>query len=139
MEEYHNEMTKSSSSELRDPGNVLLLVYITAIVCVLLLGMLWDVAGANGGEEEPGLRPENVRRGELLVSMENGQLQSAPLMSQQVSMEISGIEKNTPRGGTKKSTPQGGTKKSPGLFSRLPELVTMQTLKDKIFQQVSCK
>jgi Ca-activated chloride channel family protein len=90
MKKYHNEMTKLSPSELRDPGNLLLLIYITAMVCILILGVLWDVATAMTGEEQ-GLRPENVQRGELLVAMESGQLQPAPLMSQQVSMEISGI------------------------------------------------
>jgi Ca-activated chloride channel family protein len=90
MKEYHNETTKNSSSELRDPGNLLLLVYITAMVCILILGVLWDGAAAMTGEET-GLRPEDVRRGELLVAMENGQLQPAPLLSQQVSMQVSGI------------------------------------------------
>jgi hypothetical protein len=37
------------------------------------------------GREE-GMIPENVRTGELLVAMDNGQLQPAPLLSQQVNM-----------------------------------------------------
>jgi Ca-activated chloride channel family protein len=90
MKECHNEMTKNSANELRDPGNLLLLVYITAIVCVLLVGMLWENASAMTGREE-GMIPENVRTGELLVAMDNGQLQPAPLLSQQVNMQVSGI------------------------------------------------
>ena len=74
MKEYHNEIKKLDARELRDPGNLLLLVYITAIVCILILGVLWDGAAAMTGEG-PGLRLENVRRGELLVPMENGKLQ----------------------------------------------------------------
>ena len=89
MEEYQNEK-KSGSNELQDPGNLLLLIYITAMVCILIAGLLMDVATAAAAEES-GLRPENVRRGELLVAMESGQLQPAPLMSQQVSISISGI------------------------------------------------
>jgi Ca-activated chloride channel family protein len=90
MKEYRNEEKKNGSNELQDPGNLLLLIYITAIVCILIAGVLMDVATATAAEES-GVRPENVRRGELLVAMESGQLQPAPLMSQQVSMEISGI------------------------------------------------
>lgn len=90
MKEYRNEEKKNGSNELQDPGNLLLLIYITAIVCILIAGVLMDVATATAAEES-GVRPENVRKGELLVAMESGQLQPAPLMSQQVSMEISGI------------------------------------------------
>jgi Ca-activated chloride channel family protein len=90
MKECHNEMTKNSSNELRDPGNLLLLVYITAIVCVLLAGMLWEDASAMTHAEEA-MIPEKVRTGELLTAMDNGQLQPAPLLSQQVNMQVSGI------------------------------------------------
>ncbi len=90
MKEYHNEIMKNSSSELRDPGNLLLIVYVTVMVVILLLGVLWDGAAAMTGEEED-VRPENVRGGELLVAMENGQLQPAPHLSQQVNIQVSGI------------------------------------------------
>ncbi|MCP4338413.1 MAG: marine proteobacterial sortase target protein [Desulfobulbaceae bacterium] len=90
MKEYHNEKKKNGSNELQDPGNLLLLIYITAMVCILIAGVLMDVATATAAEES-GVRPENVRRGELLVAKESGQLQPAPLMSQQVSISISGI------------------------------------------------
>ncbi len=90
MKEYHNEIKNNRPSELTDPGNLLLLIYITAIVCIIIVGLLVDVAAAMNGEKE-GLRPENVQRGELLVAMENGVLRPSPLMSQQVSMKISGI------------------------------------------------
>ncbi|MGB3210640.1 MAG: marine proteobacterial sortase target protein [Desulforhopalus sp.] len=90
MEEYQDETTRKESSELRDPGNLLLLAYVTALVTVLVFGVLWDGAAAMTGEEQ-GLRPENVRRGELLVAMENGQMHAAPLLSQKVKMKVSGI------------------------------------------------
>lgn len=90
MKDYNNEMTKLDSSELRDPGNLLLLIYIAAMVCIIVLGVMWDVAAAMPAEGT-GIRPDNVQRGELLVALESGQLRPAPLLSQQVSMEISGI------------------------------------------------
>jgi len=90
MKDYNNEMTKLDSSELSDPGNLLLLIYIAAMICIIVLGVMWDVAAAMPREEE-GIRPDNVQRGELLVALESGQLRPAPLLFQQVSMEISGI------------------------------------------------
>lgn len=92
MKEYHNEMIRNNRSEMRDPGNLLLLVYIMAIVCVVVLGVLWNseaAISATTGEQEA--RLEEVRRGELLMIMENGQLQPTPQLSQQVSMQVSGI------------------------------------------------
>ena len=92
MKEYHDKMTRNNWSEMRDPGNMLLLVYIMTIVCVLVLGVLWDSAAARTAMPvEEGVRFEDVRRGELLMTMENGQLQPAPQLFQQVSMQVSGI------------------------------------------------
>ncbi len=90
MKQFYNEVKKNKASQLSDPGNLLLLIYVTAIICIVIVGVLVDVAGAMTGEEEA-VRPENVKRGELLVVMDNGNLRPAPLMSQQVSMQISGI------------------------------------------------
>ncbi len=90
MKNSKNEMTKLDSSELSDPGNLLLLIYIAAMVCIVVLGVMWDVAAAMPAEEA-GMSPENVQRGELLVALESGQLRPAPMLSQQVSMEVSGI------------------------------------------------
>ncbi|MFN2355638.1 MAG: VIT domain-containing protein, partial [Desulfopila sp.] len=105
MKEYQNSMTKNSLNgvtdlsnltelsdlkELRDPGNLLLLIYVTVMVCILILGVLWEGAAAMTGAEA-GVRPDDVQRGELLVAMENGQLHPAPLLSQQVDITISGI------------------------------------------------
>jgi Ca-activated chloride channel family protein len=99
MKEYQNRLTKNSLSdltnmtdlkELRDPGNLLLFVYVTAMVCILVLGVLWEGASATTGTEA-GVRPDDVQRGELLVAMENGQLHPAPLLSQRVDITVSGI------------------------------------------------
>lgn len=75
---------------LLDPGNLLLVIYIAAMVCCLLLGGLADSAGA-ASENTEEVQPGEVRRGELLVAMENGRLQPAPLLSQQVNIKVSGI------------------------------------------------
>lgn len=88
-----DNMTRNSLSDLKellDPGNLLLLIYITVIVCILVLGVLWeDAAAMNGTGTE--MRPDDVQRGELLVAMENGRLHPAPLLSQQVDITVSGI------------------------------------------------
>jgi len=90
MKEKGSEHKANRPRALLDPGNLLLLGYITVLVCFLLLGSLAD-SGAAVSEETEGLQPEEVRRGELLVAMEDGRLQPAPLLSQQVRMKISGI------------------------------------------------
>jgi len=90
MTQDYRDKTTNIGSELVDPGNLLLLVYITAMVCILILGVMWDAAEAMSGEQT-GLRPEEVRRGELLMAMDDGQLQPAPLLSQQADIEVSGI------------------------------------------------
>jgi Ca-activated chloride channel family protein len=105
MKEYQNSMAKNSLSgvtdlspltdlsdlkELRDPGNLLLLIYVSVMVCVLVLGVLWEDAAAMTGTEAD-VSPDEVQRGELLVAMENGQLHPAPLLSQRVDITVSGI------------------------------------------------
>ncbi len=47
-----NSMTRNNLGdlkELRDPGNLLLLIYVTAMVCILVLGVLWEDAAAMTG------------------------------------------------------------------------------------------
>ncbi len=90
MKVFRNEMMKNGSSELRDPGNLLLLIYITIILCIILVGALWDDASAMTGGQE-GLVPENARTGELLVIMDDGQSHPSPLVSEKVNMQVSGI------------------------------------------------
>lgn len=90
MKERGIEQKTSWPGALLDPGNLLMVVYISVLVCFLLLGGLADSAGAVS-EDTGGVRPEEVRRGELLVAMENGRLQPAPLLSQQVNIKVSGI------------------------------------------------
>ncbi len=90
MKEYRSEMMKNSSSELRDPGNMLLLIYISLILCIILMGALWDDASAMSGEQEA-MIPENVRTGELLTVTDTGEMHPSPLLSQQVNMQVSGI------------------------------------------------
>ncbi|MGB3221364.1 MAG: marine proteobacterial sortase target protein [Desulforhopalus sp.] len=90
MKDYMTRNSLSDLKALRDPGNLLLLIYITVIVCILVLGVLWeDAAAMNGTGTE--MLPDDVQRGELLVAMENGRLHPAPLLSQQVDITVSGI------------------------------------------------
>lgn len=90
MKEKSIEQKTSWPGALLDPGNLLMVVYISVLVCFLLLGGLADSAGAVS-EDTGGVQPGEVRRGELLVAMENGRLQPAPLLSQQVNIKVSGI------------------------------------------------
>lgn len=90
MKSNQNELIKIGESELCDPGNLLLLGYISVMICILILGLLWDVAEAMT-EADRGVQPKQVRRGELLVAMEDGRLQPAPLLMQQVQIGVSGI------------------------------------------------
>jgi Ca-activated chloride channel family protein len=84
------EQKKSWRESRLDPGNLLLLVYIAVMVCFLLAGGLTDSHAAME-EQADGVQPGEVLRGELLVAMEDGRLQPAPLVSQQVKMTVSGI------------------------------------------------
>ena len=90
MKERTTKLKTGWSSALLDPGNLLLLVYITVMVCFLILGGLTD-SEAGQTEENESIQPEEVRRGELLIAMDDGRLHPAPLLSQQVAMKISGI------------------------------------------------
>lgn len=92
-----------------DPGNMLFLAYIAAVVCLLLFGNIVqattseaespvgpvkaETAAAVLEEEDSGgdLRPEEVQRGELLVVSDDGKYLPSPLLSQKVEMVISGI------------------------------------------------
>lgn len=90
MKKQDSETRTRKEAGLLDPGNLLLFVYITAILGVLIIGGLSDGHGASL-EEEEGFSPEEVRRGELLMAMEGGGMQPAPLVSQQIGMTVSGI------------------------------------------------
>ncbi len=73
-----------------DPGNILIVIYIAVMICFLLLGGLSESGAAETGYGDD-IRSEKVKRGELLLTLESGRLQRAPLLSQRVNMEISGI------------------------------------------------
>jgi Ca-activated chloride channel family protein len=90
MKKQDSETRTRKEAGLLDPGNLLLFVYITVMLGVLLIGGLSDGYGASPEGEEGGF-PEEVRRGELLVAMEGGRMQPAPLVSQEIGMRVSGI------------------------------------------------
>lgn len=73
-----------------DPGNLLLLAYISAMVCFLLLGGFAEAA-TDGGVDTQLTRFEEVQRGELLMKMDGGSVLPAAELSQRVTMAISGI------------------------------------------------
>ena len=75
---------------LLDPGNLLLIAYITMVVCVLVFGSFLESDAAETTYSDDTL-PENVQKGELLMAMGNGRLQPAPLVSQKVHIKVSGI------------------------------------------------
>lgn len=90
MKKQDNETGTRKDTGRFDPGNLLLLIYITVMVGFLLVSGLTDGKAATV-EEEKGITPEEVRRGELLVVKEGGILQPATLVSQQIGMKVSGI------------------------------------------------
>ncbi len=76
--------------ELLDPGNLLIILYIAIMVGIVFFGSLSESRGA-GFDTNDDIRPDNVKRGELLMAGEDGKLQRAPLVSQKVDIKISGI------------------------------------------------
>ena len=90
MEGSYVERPAKKRNELLDPGNLLFILYIVLMVCFILLGSLSEGYGTET-EKNDDIRPENARRGELLMAREDGQLQRAPLVSQKVKIKISGI------------------------------------------------
>lgn len=74
----------------QDPGNILLLIYISVLMLFLVLGTV-TVSDAVESYAEKNPQAYEPKGGELLAVMENGQLVPAPLLSQKVSMQVSGI------------------------------------------------
>jgi Ca-activated chloride channel family protein len=89
---YHG---KSHPAETKDPGNILIIVYIMAIVFFLLLGSITQARAQseNLAGEEGSL--ESARQGELfIVNAAHGEtatLSRAPILEQQVEIVISGM------------------------------------------------
>ncbi|MCP3889432.1 MAG: marine proteobacterial sortase target protein [Desulfobulbaceae bacterium] len=73
-----------------DPGNLLIFVYVTVMVCLFLLGSVLQIDAASL-EVDRELSPEEVQRGELLVIHDDGSFVPSPLLSQKVHIEVSGI------------------------------------------------
>jgi Ca-activated chloride channel family protein len=88
MNQWHKESKRKRTAGILDPGNLLLLAYITLVVCLLIFGSMLD--GASAGEKED-LQPGDIRQGELLISLGDGRSQPAPLLSQRVAIKVSGI------------------------------------------------
>jgi len=89
MKALCKESKRKKTEALLDPGNLLLLVYMTVIITFLLLGGLLDAAATV--PEEVDFRLDEARKGELLMISEDGRLQPSPLLSQRVNIKVSGI------------------------------------------------
>lgn len=76
-----------------DPGVILMLCYVGGIICLLLFGSVLESRGTETGERigRDELVPEEIRSGELFVTIDDGTVQRSPLLSQEIEMEISGI------------------------------------------------
>ncbi len=78
-----------------DPGNVLIVVYITIIIFLLLLGNLATASAEDLAAERYTLTLDEVKRGELLVKdVETGKYTATPLLKQNVDISISGLVAN---------------------------------------------
>ncbi len=88
MAESCNE-NKRKNQGLRDPGNLLVLIYIVVITICWLIGGVVDAYATEA--EEKGVRIEDARQGELLVLGEDRRLEPAPMLSQKVKVSVSGI------------------------------------------------
>lgn len=86
---------ESNVKTLRDPGSVLIVVYITIITLLLLLGNLATASAEEHSEKGDTITLDEVRRGELLIKdVESGKFVAAPLLNQNVEISISGMVAN---------------------------------------------
>ncbi len=74
--------------ETFDPGNVMIVVYLTFVLFMVLLGGLGN---ARASETERTVNLADVSRGELLFTSEDGTFVLAPDLSRQVDIQVSGI------------------------------------------------
>jgi Ca-activated chloride channel family protein len=90
MQKLSRAVKVPRSVKNQDPGNLLMLFYLAAVVGFLVLGL---VSGSGASEALPKERaePAEVRNGELLTVHDDGSFLPAPLLSQEVSMRVSGI------------------------------------------------
>ncbi len=90
----NNESGKSART-FSDPGNVLIVVYVTIIVFLLLLGNLTTASAEERVKAEQAITMDEVQRGELLVwDVQSGKYVAAPLLKQNVNIAISGMVAN---------------------------------------------
>ncbi len=73
-----------------DPGNILLLIYLSILMLFLILGAVVKSA-AFASQTEQTIETYEPKGGELLAIQGNGELIPAPLLSQKVAMQVSGI------------------------------------------------
>lgn len=86
----------SDSFDGSDPGNLLIIIYLAAIVFFVLLGSFTDSGAAERQSEWQKVRMDEVAGGELLVRSGDGELFArTPLLEQQVDITISGMVAQT--------------------------------------------
>jgi Ca-activated chloride channel homolog len=78
----------------KDPGNALIIIYVSIVLILLLFAGLESAHADPGKSEEMTL--DDVRQGELLIPVgEEGKFTAAPLLSQNVKISISGMTART--------------------------------------------
>ncbi len=85
-------MLQESKKSLRDPGTVLIIVYLSVILFILFIAGLASVRADVGQASEKILKIDDVRQGELLVpAQKEGEFTAMPFLSQDVKISVSGI------------------------------------------------
>ena len=93
-EEKSGNRSREESAGLKDPGTVLIVVYISIILFLLLFAGLESARADHGRSEEKTM--DDVRQGELLIpAREEGRFTTAPLLSQDVKISVSGMTART--------------------------------------------
>jgi Ca-activated chloride channel family protein len=101
MKKNGQSHTTQREDDICDPGKILVMIYLGAIVFFLLLGSFSQASATTQVPEQSftddKLQAVNeVRRGELLISLDSSENQtSAPLLSQNVDISVSGMVINT--------------------------------------------
>jgi Ca-activated chloride channel family protein len=101
MKKNEQSHTTQREDNICDPGKILVMIYLGAIVFFLLLGSFSQASATTQVPEqniaEDDLQTVNeVKRGELLISRDSSEnLTSAPLLSQNVDISVSGMVINT--------------------------------------------
>ncbi len=87
---------KDEMRGLKDPGTVLIIIYLWVILGMLFFAGMHSVRADTGAQKEKTLTMDDVHRGELLVpGREEGRFTAMPLLSQDVRISVSGMVART--------------------------------------------